>query len=260
MRKYAIPSASRIEAFSGSRRFAFSSATVACAAWPFLRWVFPCWKRSYVSCSLIEVRKILPNQVYRMRQVARSRDDHATNIRRTRECVCELERRPGKIVEERHELRAEAPDGNTGQAVRLREEACDALVEPRLPVPRRDGTRRLAPLRDERLERAAGEDVVGAGDERGRFRTAGQGAAHGVGGTVRPVLTDIADAGSERRAVAEQLLDLLGQVARDDRDVVAPRRREVAQQRRDHRAPVDREDRLRPTVADRPHASPGPRG
>ena len=29
MRKYAIPSASRIEAFSGSRRFAFSSATVA---------------------------------------------------------------------------------------------------------------------------------------------------------------------------------------------------------------------------------------
>src|SRR4051812_33000995 len=175
MRKYAMPSASRIEAFSGSRRFAFSSATVACAAWPFLRWVFPCWKRSYVSCPLIEVRKILPNQVYRMRQVARSRHDHATNIRRTRECVCELEGRPGKIVEKRHERRAEAPERNTRQAVRIREEACDARIEPRLARPRGDGTGRFAPLRDEPLERAAGEDVVGAGDERGRFRAAGQG-------------------------------------------------------------------------------------
>src|SRR3954468_22923642 len=173
MRKYAIPSASRIEAFSGSRRFAFSSATVACAACPFLRWVFPCWKRSYVSCSLIEVRKILPNQVYRIRQVARSRDDHATNIRCARERVCELERRPGEIVEERHDRAAEGPQRNARQAVGIGEEACDAHVEPRLAVPRGHGTRRLAPLREERLERAAGEDVVGACDECRRLRAAG---------------------------------------------------------------------------------------
>src|SRR3954454_21434347 len=149
MRKYAMPSASRIEAFSGSRRFAFSSATVACAAWPFLRCVFPCWKRSYVSWSLIEVRKILPNQIYRMRQVAGSRDDHAPNIRRTGERVCELEWGPGKIVEERHEVGTEAPEGNTGQAVGIGEEACDARVEPRLAATRGDGSRRPAPLGQE---------------------------------------------------------------------------------------------------------------
>src|SRR4029079_14677045 len=101
-----MPRASRIEAFSGSRRFAFSSATVACAAWPFLRWAFPCWKRSYVSCSLIEIRKVRSNQIYRMSHIAAYRDDDAANIRRARERDCELERRAGQTVEERHELRA----------------------------------------------------------------------------------------------------------------------------------------------------------
>src|SRR5690349_19160709 len=43
-----MPSASRIEALSGSRRFAFSSATVACAAMPARRWRRPRWKRLYV--------------------------------------------------------------------------------------------------------------------------------------------------------------------------------------------------------------------
>src|SRR5215211_6074887 len=49
MRKYAIPSASRIDALSGSRDFAFSRATVACAARPLARCSRPCWKRSKVS-------------------------------------------------------------------------------------------------------------------------------------------------------------------------------------------------------------------
>src|SRR3954451_23811279 len=48
MRKYAMPSASRIEALSGSRRFAFSSETVACAAMPARSWRRPRWKRLYV--------------------------------------------------------------------------------------------------------------------------------------------------------------------------------------------------------------------
>jgi len=84
-----------------------------------------------------------------MRQVARSRDDHATNIRCAREGVCELERRPGKIVEERHELVAEAPERHARQTDRIGEEACDAPIEPRLAVPRADGSRRPAPLGDE---------------------------------------------------------------------------------------------------------------
>src|SRR4051794_23201473 len=146
-----MPRASRIEAFSGSRRFAFSSATVACAAWPFLRWVFPCWKRSYVSCSLIEIWKILSNQVYRMRQVAGSRDDDAANICRARERVGELERRAGQIVEERRELRAEAPERNAGQAFRVGEEPGDAPIERRLAAPRCDGSRGIAPAAQERL-------------------------------------------------------------------------------------------------------------
>ena len=45
-RKYAIPSASRIEALSGSSRFAFSSGTVACAFMPLRRRLRPSWKRS----------------------------------------------------------------------------------------------------------------------------------------------------------------------------------------------------------------------
>ena len=49
MRKYAMPSASRIDSLSGSRFFAFSSATVACAAMPFCRCALPCWKRLYVA-------------------------------------------------------------------------------------------------------------------------------------------------------------------------------------------------------------------
>jgi hypothetical protein len=116
-----------------------------------------------------------------MRQVARSRDDYAANIRCARERVCELERRPGKIVEERHELDAEAPQRNPGQAVRTGEEACDAFVEARLAVACGHGSRRVGPRREERPERATGEHVVGAGDERRRLRAAGQRAAHGVG-------------------------------------------------------------------------------
>ena len=51
MRKYAIPSASRIDALSGSRRFAFSSGTVACAACPSADAARPCWKSLYARSS-----------------------------------------------------------------------------------------------------------------------------------------------------------------------------------------------------------------
>src|SRR5215471_19081689 len=48
-RKYAIPSASRIEALSGSSFLAFSRGTVACAGIPFFSRLRPSWKRSYAS-------------------------------------------------------------------------------------------------------------------------------------------------------------------------------------------------------------------
>jgi hypothetical protein len=195
-----------------------------------------------------------------MRQVAGSRDDHGANIERSRERVCELEGRPGEIAEERHQLGAEAPERHAGQSVRVREEPRDAVVEARLAVPRSDGTRRVAPLRQERLDRAARERVVGACDERRRPGPAGERPAHRISGPVGSRLADVADAGAERRAAAEQLLDLLGEVADDDRYVVAACRREVAHQRRDHGAAVDREDRLRPAHADRPHAGSLTRG
>ena len=41
IRKYAMPSASRIERDVGSLRFAFSSGTVAWAGMPFRRWLRP---------------------------------------------------------------------------------------------------------------------------------------------------------------------------------------------------------------------------
>src|SRR5579862_9000665 len=44
-----MPSASRIEALSGSSRFAFSSGTVACALMPRRSRLRPSWKRSYAS-------------------------------------------------------------------------------------------------------------------------------------------------------------------------------------------------------------------
>src|SRR3954471_17667550 len=239
MGKYAMPSASRIDAFSGSRRLAFSSATVACAAWPFLRCVFPCWKRSYVSWSLIEVRKILPNQVYRMRQVAGSRDNHGANMPRAREGVGELERRARKILEERHERSADAPERDTGQAGGVVKEARDTRVERHVAAPCRDGAGRVGPVGEKRLERAAREDVVGACYQRRRLGAAGEGAAHGVGGAVGPRLPDVADAGAERGAVAEQLFDLLGEVTGHHRHVFASCGREVVHERCDHGSTVD---------------------
>src|SRR3954468_9463616 len=100
MRKYAIPSASRIEALPGSRRFAFSRATVACAAIPLRRCLRPCWKRSYAFSLMLrhclQVRKVVLHQVDRVGQVARRVDllpeDSQTPVDRALECLRELER------------------------------------------------------------------------------------------------------------------------------------------------------------------------
>src|SRR5579884_133459 len=64
MRKYAIPSASRIDALCGSSRFAFSSGTVACAVSPSLSRRRPSWKRSYASLIAGSTRP--PEQPFRL--------------------------------------------------------------------------------------------------------------------------------------------------------------------------------------------------
>src|SRR5205085_12622176 len=95
--------------------------------------------------SSAQVREVLSNQVYRIRQVAGSRHDDAANIRRARERVGELEGRAGEIVEERHELGAEAPQRDAGQAAGIGEDACDARIERRLAAACGDGSRSRAP-------------------------------------------------------------------------------------------------------------------
>ena len=209
--------------------------------------------------------KFCSNQVYRMRQVARSRDDDAANrsASRAAERVGELERRAGQIVEERHELGAEAPERNAGQArPRSAKNCADARIERRL-APRRAATAPGASPHSARNDSIVPrrEDVVGAGDERGGSRARGERAPHGVGGTVAARLAGVADRGRRRpsrRRASSSTCSARWPVTTVTS--LAAGGREVAQQRRDHRPPVDRQDRLRPALADRPHAGALARG
>ena len=64
----------------------------------------------------------------------------------------------------------------------------------------------------------------------------------------------------EPRAVADELLHLLGEVSRDDEDALATGGGELAQQRRDHGPAVDRQDRLRPALGQRTETAALSRG
>src|SRR5215213_1365175 len=142
MRKYAIPSASRIDALSGSRFFAFSSATVACAAMPFARCCRPCWNRSYVSLISFaprrrrspQIREVLLHQVKRVRQVSRSPDldtqNALTGIDPSLQDVGQFERRPGQSFEERHERGSDHPERRAREWIRrvVVEHALDEAV------------------------------------------------------------------------------------------------------------------------------------
>src|SRR5581483_5458124 len=68
-------------------------------------------------------------------------------------------------------------------------------------------------------------------------------------------LARVADLDAEAVAVSEQRLDLFRQVARDDGDTLATRRLEVAEDARDDGPAVDRQDRLRPALGQRPQAA-----
>ena len=64
----------------------------------------------------------------------------------------------------------------------------------------------------------------------------------------------------EAGPVAEQRLDLVGEMAGDDVDAREAGGGELPEQRRDDRSAVDREDRLRPAVGQRAQAGALARG
>ena len=126
---------------------------------------------------------------------------------------------------------------------------------------RRHRPRRPGPgeLLDDPPEITFGEHRVGGDDEHRRARPLVEPAADDVGGAEHARLPHEADGQAERLAVADELLDLPGEVAGDDERALDPRTREVAEKRRDHRPPADGEDRLRPALRDRPHPPALPR-
>src|SRR3954454_24232125 len=86
-----------MDALPGSRRFAFSRGTVACAAIPLRRCRRPSWNRSYVvslTSKPPEIRKVLLHQVKRIGQVPGSprldRRDRRAAVDRTLKRVGDL--------------------------------------------------------------------------------------------------------------------------------------------------------------------------
>src|ERR1044072_845257 len=140
-----MPSASRIEALSGSRRFAFSSATVACAARPFSRCARPCWKRSKVSliAPLLSEAKAA-RFAHASRQTERSEREQAADGLAAAELLGQrlpqsaevAPHRPGGLA--RSGLRREAR-GRCVEAERLRLDAELVLHERRQLAERRAG-------------------------------------------------------------------------------------------------------------------------
>ena len=74
----------RVEALPGSRRFAFSSETLAWAAMPFLRCSRPCWKSSYVSLSASPLMPHLFGKRERTENRPRTRPPSGSACRRRR--------------------------------------------------------------------------------------------------------------------------------------------------------------------------------
>ena len=204
-----------------------------------------------------------------MRQVARARRRDTANLdarSSARRSVGELERRAGQIVEERHELGAESPQRDARQLVRTRRSAgATRGVEPGLRRSRcrgaRDRARRVAPLGEERVDRAGREDRVGGGDER-PARVAPPASARRTA-SAEPSAAAGARSGRGRRTPSRRRASDSTCSARCPVTTVTrshPARRELAQQRRDDRTPVDRQHRLGPALGDRPQAPSLARG
>ena len=101
-------------------------------------------------------------------------------------------------------------------------------------------------------EIAGAVDGVCGADEQRRAGACGKAGGQRVGRPHGLLLPRVGDTQAERGAVAGEALDLRAEPADHDRHLLDPGRRELAQQRRDDRAPVDRQDRLRPALGQRP--------
>jgi hypothetical protein len=110
------------------------------------------------------------NQVYNMRQVARSPDDDSANlaarVERAAVGIGQLVRRAGEIVEEWHELGAEAPERHARQLLGIGERFRQPHVDRRPAAAGRDCPRRAVPFLEEPVDRPLREDVVGSRDQR----------------------------------------------------------------------------------------------
>src|SRR5437868_233945 len=265
-----MPSASRIDALSGSRRFAFSSGTVACAAIPSRRCARPCWKRLYVSVvASAQVRKVLLHQVKRVRQITRSPDferrNLATVVDRPLVCFGEPVRRPAQAFEVREEAFAERPERRMGEGCLAGSD--DPPDEPRLDLDaracsagwrlasHRNGTwaRSGRKLAHEGGDVAATEDRVGGRNDERRRRPRGESARDGVCRAVRPRLPREREFGSESRT-GEERLDLLREVPDDDGHGRATSRSQLADDGHDDRPAADRKYGLGPAVRERAQA------
>jgi hypothetical protein len=145
----------------------------------------------------------------------------------------QLVRRPGETLQLRNELRPDPPE-RRGHGAR------------RAP---------LLPLTHEPRDVAGRVDRVGDGDHERRPGAGVDRTADGVGRPKRLRLLGEADV-----EPVEQAPDLIAEVADDDRHGIEAGSMKLAEERHDHGLPVDREDRLRPTLGQRAQAEAFARG
>ena len=233
-----MPSASRIDAFSGSRRFAFSSATVACAARAVLE-VASCPAGRGRMCRLAHAPRYGKFSRIRSTACVKSRVP-ATSTPRTSI--------PASTRAERVRELVAAGRGDRRGTARARRRAPRAARRVSGFADRRRSTRSTgrASTRAARPRRARGRDRAGASphsvdesarssrvaktwsaavDEDRRLARRRRAPAARRRPTVARRLADVPDSNAEGRAVAEQRLDLLGEVAGDDGDLARSLRR-----------------------------------
>src|SRR5439155_20249594 len=233
-----MPSASRIDAFAGSRRLAFSSATVAWAFNPFARWSRPCRYRLYVSLMSVshppapKIGEIALEHVLGSRQVSgraeRERQDPPAGVDRVLKRDRQLEGRPLELAERGGQLPREEPErgggdragrlwgrrvGDLGDVAALNAHGGlmpDLRDFPHTEAPGRPGGREALARRGE----VAGlVDRVGSRHEERGVRAGGERAAHGIRRAERLRLPGVANGEPEAGAVADERPNLFGKVA-----------------------------------------------
>ena len=196
-----------------------------------------------------------------LRRADLDRRNRRSRVDRTLERDCELVRRAGQVVE--FDLGREPPERRRHQFARPRldDRADEPVLDPDrhrpfLPHVRdRSGSVRGRERFRETAEVARAENGVRCAHDRRQPRAGFEGALHGVRGAVRLRL-----AGKPDVQPCEQPFDLLGEVAGHDGHRPDALGRQLTEERRDHRAAVDGQDRLRPALGDGPQAPAFPGG